>query len=196
MVHLENVPKDSLPIITNSFVSRLRSHAGKRRVPLGARVTFGNSFARWMLGVDKITSLKGSESPDLLDLCEPLESWHHQIRVDRKAVAFLHGRSTDSAQCALFDSEVYARRIDEALKQIKKNAGGDALVRLLEVPAHHVVALWIVDEKLGTSHVRLIDAPFKFDPTILRSRDFLQTLRNRAPIIGIHAKTPKKPEKT
>jgi hypothetical protein len=103
-------------------------------------------------------------------------------------MAFFHSAlSTDSARCALFLSPS-AAAIDKSFARIKEEVREDLLVRLLEVPAYHVVALWICDERRKTSQVLVISSPANSNlkrDRILTSREFLEALHSQRHIGGI-----------
>jgi len=181
MVHADQIPANTLPTIDEQLATRLRRLAEETaHVPPGADITLGDSFSLWMLGAEKIASAEVHDWPDLLHLANRIGLWHHQIRVNGKAIAYLHAPSSSSASSALFVSPV-AAVIDKEFAWIKNSVHGNFLVRLLEIPAYHVVTFWMIDELNSISKVLVISSLVKFiaeHERILTSREFLEGLRN------------------
>ena len=189
MAHADQISQDLLPVIDRRVATRLRRLAGKKAfVPPGAEITLGDSFTLWMLGAENVAAAAHGDWPDLLQLARPLDRWHHQIRIDGKARAFFHSApSRDSATSALFISPM-AAGIDKAFAWIQKTVREDFLVRLLEAPAYHVVAFWIIDESKNNSQVLLINSLVKFKPgnkKLITSREFLDALHSKGHLGGV-----------
>ena len=111
----------------------------------------GESFALYSLGPDDIErGLAGGG--DLTQLARATGRWHHQIKVDKKAVGF--ARSACEGEADFEVRQIYlselAKYVDEAITWIDdyeaKNpydAEADPVVRLLTVPAYQVHAFWL-----------------------------------------------------
>jgi hypothetical protein len=182
MVHVDQIAANTLPTIGEQLATRLRRLAEETvPVPSGADITLGDSFALWRLGAEKVGAADVQGWPDLLKLANKLDLWHHQIRVNGKAMAYLHSApSSTSSTSALFVSPV-ASSIDKGFAWIRNNVHDNFLVRLLEIPAYHVVTFWMIDELKGTSKVLVISSLVKFiaeQERILTSRELLEGLRN------------------
>src|SRR5262245_39360349 len=110
MAHTEEISKEYLGLIEKKIYRRIHKRhlnrhlnknlAGTLLASPAARVTIGESFDVWTLGLERIKPSKRSKQPDLgqlADLADPTELWHHQIRVDgRKAKAFfVHSNRTN-----------------------------------------------------------------------------------------------------
>lgn len=117
--------------------------------------------------------------------------WHSQVRIAGKAqvVARSIPLGGDPANWSVrqFLEGDLAREVDEAIEWIDSNVQNDPLVRILEVPAYYITALWLVyatEDKIviarqpvGIQHLRRL--------TFYSSREFLSNLRKEQVVIGI-----------
>jgi hypothetical protein len=152
----------------------------------------GETFAVYRLDPVGVSKFQETGS-DLLHLAKPTGRWHHQIVVDGRGEAFARSTAAKMDQGnaslrGLFVSPL-ATRIDNAIRWINENVGGDPLVRLLVAPAYQIHAFWLVYEGQPESKVFIIKAPSRFSglkrSRLLKSRQFLKTLSTKGHLTGI-----------
>ena len=191
MVHTDSILHGTLPIIDEQVATRLRKLADNAAfIPSGADIRLGDSFTLWMLGADAVASSEADGWPDVLQLAKPINRWHHQIQINGRASAFFHSAPSSSAATSALYVSPTAYAIDKAFAWTKNTVTGTFLVRLLETPAYHVVALWVIDEAKKSSQILVINSLVKFPRSherILESREFMEVLRTQGNIGGIRS---------
>lgn len=191
MVYTDPVLRDTLPIVDEQVAKRLRNLADNGTfIPSGAETRLGDSFTLWMLGADEVASAEADGWPDVLQLAKPINRWHHQIQINGRASAFFHSAPSSSAATSALYISPTAYAIDKAFAWIKNTVTGTFLVRLLETPAYHVVALWLIDESKKSSQILVVNSLVKFPGSrrrVLESREFMEVLRTQRNIGGIRS---------
>lgn len=141
----------------------------------------------------------GNLSEDLSNWLEPTGYLYHQIRLDDRPIGF--ARSTDAnaekavSQLNVSASSERAARIHEALEMIEQSESDDVVVtndpvvRLLEVPSAHIVALWLYAEALQKSRVVIINAAKRYRGlergSFLNSQQLLEALKEGGRILHV-----------
>lgn len=148
------------------------------------RIELGRSFEVWALGLDALV-YAASSGTDLAQVARPVGAWHHQILFDgeprayaRSTLAPTNNGSAWNVQ-GVFASDDLARALDQAVQSVDSHLMSASTLRLLEIPAAYVVALWICDPgrpKTDVLVVRSADEllPGKFEAT--SSCKFLRSL--------------------
>ena len=80
-----------------------------------------------------------------------------------------------------------AKAIDDAIQWVDAEIEADPLVRILEIPAFFMTALWLIDGKDSSVVIaRFPEHLQSLSPLVqYSSREFLRALRREPPIIGI-----------
>src|SRR6266536_3793736 len=148
----------------------------------------GETFAIWLLRAEDTIS---RTTVKLAELAQNTGRWHSQVRIGGKAQVVarsipLGGDPANWSVRQIFEGDL-AQAIDEAISWVDANVQDDPLVRVLEVPAYHITALWLVystednvviaRQQDGLQYLRRL--------TLYSSRDFLVNLRKEQFIIGI-----------
>ena len=199
MAHSDNVPDKALKAVASLIgevigdvlqQSHLLSATGESSLTLAADL--GETFAVYRLDPGSVSQFRETGS-DLLQLAKPTGRWHHQIVVDGRGEAFARSTAArkDNSSASLrglFVSPL-AARIDNAIRWINDNAGGDPLVRLLIAPAYQIHAFWLVYEGRPASKVFIVKAPSRFArlkrDRLLKSSEFLKALSTKGHHTGI-----------
>lgn len=180
MVQTHPIPETALNAIAEQ-VDRLFPLIGggwdpPRQVPKPEQ-----TYQVWFLPADAIASGKS----DFLARAENTERWHCQIWWDGKPtfVARFIVRNGDTSDLELRQVLVseYANSIDEAIRWVDANVEGEPLIRILDIPACYITALWLIDGDEST----LVIARLPPGPQVLKrlevyaAHDFLRILRQK-----------------
>ena len=159
----------------------------------------GASFTVWKLRAKAFDALKGDgPAGDIVDWVMPVGLFHHQIRLKGQAVAFarssaMKGMPTPS-QLSQLNVSPLAGLIEQALAVVERNeeydpvVAANPVVRLLEIPAYRVVALWLLLEATQESRVLLValPEPYKLPRAhFLKSAEFFNALKEYKPLLDI-----------
>lgn len=175
--------------------------------PISLGVEAGDSASSLEIGLTlTIWSLKGSIYQNLMDSTPlgDLSNWleqtpllYHQIRAQAGALGFARsyaGEDADNKSVFHVNFSAVSSRIQESFEMIEDNAvndpvaASDPIVRLLEIPASHIIALWLFAESRQESRVVIIDAPKSRGAergVFLSSEQFFALLRQCATISGV-----------
>jgi len=145
------------------------------------------TFAVWFIGQQDITT----DGKDIVDLAQNTGRWHSQVLIDgipelvaRSAPPF--AGSYDFQVKQLIEGEL-AEEIAEAINWIDEYVTGNPLVRILEIPAFHLTAFWLIGQ--GENHVLIARIPSAYKSLTRRqlysSKDFLRLLQHEQPISDI-----------
>jgi hypothetical protein len=190
VAHPDALPVDTVKAIADQIGQRLASVATPAQLaaPAGPRgPELGETFSVWLLGLDAVT--KSHEAIEKLAI--QTGRWHHQVRYGGRAQAFARSlpvgpKPDDWSVTQLFESRV-AERIDAAIDWVDQNVLGDPLVRLLVMPAYHLHAFWLVDEK--TSQLLVVDMPDSYTrlrcKTLYSPKEFLDNLAQEQHAQGV-----------
>jgi hypothetical protein len=141
---------------------------------------------------------------DLSDLVKPTGRRHHQLKYNKKALAYARSLvEKEETLCQLFATKL-APKIQDAIEWLDERedefAGATWRVRLLTVPTYHTHAFLIQqlengsNVSTGDSYILVVSAPEWMhsrlpSQTLLRTRDFLLAFRSKVPIIGVRGTT-------
>jgi hypothetical protein len=213
MAHTDSLPPDQLERVASEIAGFFgnESEVGDAMQPVNhvaaeaeaaageSSLEIGLTLAIWVPKTTFFESLKsGTVMGDLSYWLEPTPFAYHQIRAQRGAVGFArsYARETANNKCVFhLNFSAIASRIHEAFDLIDRNgdndpiAAGDPVVRLLEIPACHIISLWLFAEASNESRVVLIDAPKRYreqnEPAFLNSQAFFAVLQQAGPISGV-----------
>jgi len=141
---------------------------------------------------------------DLSDLVKPTGRRHHQLKYNKKALAYARSLvEKEETLCQLFATKL-APKIQDAIEWLDERedefAGAAWRVRLVTVPTYHTHAFLIQqlengsNVSTGDSYILVVSAPEWMhsrlpSQTLLRTRDFLLAFRSKVPIIGVRGTT-------
>jgi len=141
---------------------------------------------------------------DLSDLVKPTGRRHHQLKYNKKALAYARSLvEKEETLCQLFATKL-APKIQDAIEWLDERedefAGATWRVRLVTVPTYHTHAFLIQqlengsNVSTGDSYILVVSAPEWMhsrlpSQTLLRTRDFLLAFRSKVPIIGVRGTT-------
>lgn len=159
----------------------------------------GLTLTIWSPKAGIYASLKSAtQLGDLSNWLEPTPFLYHQIRAQTGALGFARSyakEGTDNKSVFHLNFSAVSSRIHEAFEMIEHNvvndpvAASDPVVRLLEIPASHILALWLFAEARRESRVVIIDAPKRFGGVergvFLSSEQFYAVLRQGGSISGV-----------
>jgi hypothetical protein len=127
------------------------------------------TFAVWRLKAGIVEALNSPEfGGDISYFVEATNFLYHQVREKGELVAFARSRVGDEESAMsltqynigpLFSSVDRAIGMIERSEQYDKVAATDPVVRLLEIPSHHIIALWLYSEALKESRSVIVSAP-------------------------------------
>jgi len=146
------------------------------------------TFSIWLLRAEDVIK----ETTRISNLALNTGRWHSQVRIGGKALVAarsvpLGADPKDWQVKQIFEGE-FAEGVDEAIKWIDEHVTDDPLVRVLEVPAFQITALWLVGDT--EDHVVVARVPsgstYLQRSKLYSSDEFLQALRKERLIVGIH----------
>lgn len=186
MSHADGVPLEFLQKVAGQLKDVLSQHLSSNMAPENAdfmssemvtdalhrpemRLTLCESFAVWQFKPGTIAALaKDGFAGDIFDWSEPTKSFYHQVRQGGKLVAFARsrvGETEGDVSLTQYNVSPMISAVDRAIEVIERGehddkvAASDPVVRLLEVPSHHVIALWLYAVSLKESRCVLVGAP-------------------------------------
>ena len=180
MVQTQHIPEGALNTIAEQ-VDRLFPLIGGGWDPPRQMAKPDQTYQVWFLPADAIAA----GDADFLTHAQNTERWHCQIWWNGKPkfVARFIARNGDTSDLELrqvFVSE-YANSIDEAIRWLDTNVKGNPLIRILDIPACYITALWLIDG----DESRLVIARLPPGPQVLKRlevyspHDFLTALRQK-----------------
>lgn len=162
-------------------------------------LSLADSIRIYQLGAEALKAVRsGSARGDLGEWVSPSDEVHHQIFLRGEAIAFARFLVPASGEGEVLMNQLnvspLAAQIEDALKTIKDNQGqdevlaADPVVRLLDMPSYHMLALWVYAESLRRSRVLIVSAS-EFDSEtwaghVLTTEQFFQRLRDIRPLAG------------
>jgi hypothetical protein len=162
-------------------------------------LTMQDSFSIWELDEEALDAVQGARAEgDLSAWARPAGQLYHQIflKGEPKAFARSEMREGGSGEETLSQLNVspLAARVEGALRKIKENrerdevVAADPVVRMLELPSYHILALWLYAEALRQSRVLIIIAPKRYGESwagsFLTTERFFDGLRIVGPLAG------------
>jgi hypothetical protein len=123
------------------------------------------TFAVWKFKAGMIEAITAGKFRDDISECvESTKFFYHQVRENGKLVAFARSRIGDGERAASLSqynlSTTLVSSVDRAIGIIELNeendevAANDPVVRLLEIPSHHIIALWLYAASLPENRSR------------------------------------------
>lgn len=188
MAHTQPLPEVALDTIAEQ-VGKLYPSLSSDVNTLQQPADLAETFAIWFLPADAIATGNGN----LLDLAQNTERWHSQVRIggEPKVVARSMALSEDLSDWSVrqvLEGEL-AKEIDEAIEWVDANVEGDPLVRILDIPAFYITALWLIND--AESEVVIAKIPESSQALwrlqLYDSRDFLDALRQEPAVMGFLA---------
>lgn len=181
------------PIAQPPGLHGLEAAAGESPLEIGLTLTIWSPKASIYENLKSDTRLG-----DLSHWLEPTPFLYHQIRAQTGALGFARSyvnQRADNKSVFHLNFSAVSSRTHEAFEMIERNRGNDPVaasdpvVRLLEIPASHILALWLFAEGLQESRVVIIDAPKRFRGVerelFLSSEQFYAVLRQGRSISGV-----------
>jgi hypothetical protein len=178
MSHTDEMPMDFLQKVAGELKDAIKKHLppspipspdppGTDIMPLAVppgviQLHLCETFAVWKFKAGTIGAIAaGNFSNDIYDCVEPTKFFYHQVREKGKLVAFARSRVGDAAvSLSQYNISTLVSSVDEAIEIIERNEGNDEVVandpvvRLLEIPSHHVIALWLYSASLTENRSR------------------------------------------
>jgi hypothetical protein len=204
MAHADQISVEILQKVAGELRETVKKHLPP--IPPGdseqATMKFNlcETFTVWKLKKGTVEALDSPKfTGDLYDWVEPTEFLHHQVREKGELVAFARsyrGDGESSISLSQYNISPLMAAIDNAIDVIERNekdevAASDPVVRLLEIPSHHIVAFWLYAETLPTNPSRsvIVRAPTeiskKYRGRLLTSAEFFGALKEGGVIRGI-----------
>jgi hypothetical protein len=185
MANPDTLPADVLDALAMKIGTPL-SEFGivAQQAQMAAELT--ETFSVWSLNPTAILT----PDADFQKLVTQTGRWHHQIKIDGKAVAFARSMpvGTDASSwdvLQLFRSDIPGK-IDQAVDWVDSNVKGDPIVRLLIAPSYYLHAFWLADG--NNNQVFVIDMPPNFAHvqvgTLYSGKEFLHKLAQEQPASG------------
>lgn len=180
---LDDMVLDTIADQIGSFYPSLASDANLLRQP----AELAETFSMWLLRAEDIVR----DTTNIADLAQNTGRWHSQVRIGGKALVVARsaplGADPKDWQVKQILEGEFAEAIDEAIEWIDENVKDDPLVRVLEVPAFHITALWLVSDGEDRVVVARIPSGSQFlqRSQLYSSDEFLQALRKERFIVGI-----------
>lgn len=186
MAHVQKLPDDALDTIAKQ-VGRLYPSLDNnvtQRQPL-AELT--ETFPVWFLSIGAIKT----GNNNLLELAQDTLRWHSQIWIDGKpeGVARAIAPSDDISDWTVRQilKGDFAKTVDDTIRWVDAEVDTDPLVRILEIPAFFITALWLIDgEESSVVIAKLPEHLQSLNPLVrYSSQEFLRILRQEPHAIGI-----------
>jgi|GEM_PF-6004572 len=167
------------------------------------------TFAVWKFKPGTVNAIAaGKFCDDIYDCVEQTSFFYHQVREKGKLVAFARSRVGDAAvSLSQYNISTLVSSVDDAIEIIERNEGNDEVVahdpvvRLLEVPSHQVMALWLYSASLAENRSRglIVRGPksilMEYRNKLLTSAEFFELLKQSGVVQGISKVSKNKPEK-
>ena len=171
--------------------------------PAEAKLTIGETLPLWRLKAEAFKALKaGSLSGDLISWVEATKFLYHQIRLNGEPQGFARSYVDDSRKPPRLgiDASDFAAKLGTVLQDIDEPTTiqnherddpffqKDPIVRLLEIPACRIFAVWLLVEP-DESRAIIVTATeprseFEYG-RILNSEEFYQALYFYSPLLGV-----------
>jgi hypothetical protein len=159
------------------------------------------TFAVWKLKARTIDALNAPDfSADISDCVEPTKFLYHQVREKGELIAFARSRVGDEeypTSLSQYNISPLVSSVDRAIGIIERSenddevAASDPVVRLLEIPSHHIIALWLYaeTETVKASRAIIVMAPksisVRTGDRLLASEEFFELLKQSGTIQAI-----------
>ena len=186
MAHVQKLPDDAVDAIAKQ-VGRLYPSLDNNVPQRQPSAELTETFPVWFLSIDAINT----GNNNLLKLAQDTLRWHSQISIDGKPEGVVRAMvSRDDASNWTVRQILkgnFAKMIDDAIQWVDAKIENDPLVRILEIPAFFITALWLIDGKDSSVVIaRLPEHLQSLSPLIqYSSQEFLRVLRREPPTVGI-----------
>ena len=198
MAHVQTLPDDALNAIAEQ-VGRLYPSLDNDVTQRQPSAELTETFPVWFLSIDAVKT----GNNNLLELAQDTLRWHSQISIDGKPEGVVRTMASDDGASDWTVRQIlkgdFAKTIDAAIQWVDAEVETDPLVRILEIPAFFMTALWLIDgQESSVVIARLPDHLQSLSPLVqYSSQEFLRVLRREPPTIGIHDKRsqPKRRDK-
>ncbi|MDD9973833.1 MAG: patatin-like phospholipase family protein [Candidatus Poribacteria bacterium] len=186
MAHVQKLPDDALDAIAKQ-VGRLYPSLDNNVTQRQPSAELTETFPVWFLSIEAINT----DNDNLLELAQDTLRWHSQMSIDGKpeGVVRTMASSGDTADWTVRQilKGDFAKTVDDAIRWIDAEITTDPLVRILEIPAFFITALWLIDgEESSVVIAKLPEHLQSLSPLVrYSSQDFLEVLRQEPHTIGI-----------
>ena len=186
MAHVQKLPDDALDTIAKQ-VGRLYPSLDNNVTQRQSSGELTETFPVWFLSIEAINT--GNDN--LLELAQDTLRWHSQIWIDGKpeGVARAIAPSNDISDWTVRQilKGDFAKTIDDAVRWVDEKIETDPLVRILEIPAFFITALWLVDRQESSVVIAKLPQNLQSLSPLVQysSQDFLEALRQEPHAIGI-----------
>jgi hypothetical protein len=156
------------------------------------------TFAVWKFKAGMIEAIAaGKFCDDIHDCVEATKFFFHQVREKGKLVAFARSRVGDgTVSLTQYNISTLVSSVDQAIEIIENSeendevVASDPVVRLLEMPSHHIIALWLYSASLAENRSRalIVRGPNIFTENrnkLLTSAEFFKLLKQSGVIQAI-----------
>src|ERR1700682_82001 len=200
MAHFDDIPRGLLQtvarevadLVDRGLEDRLKGVPTTPGVPPALEIA--ETLTVWKLKPNTFEALAASAlSGDLVDWVVQTPFLYHQISLDKKPTGFARSYLRDArGKTSLFQLNVsdLVAHIDNAIEKIDRKdqhdpvTAANPVVRLLEIPAYHVMALWLFAETLHESRVVIVVATNRYTglkaDSFLSSQEFFAALKDAA----------------
>ena len=186
MAHVQELPDGALDTIAKQ-VGRLYPSLDNNVTRLQPSAELTETFPVWFLSTDGIST--GSDN--LLEIAQNTGRWHSQIWIDGKPKGVAHFVAVDEDASDWTVTQVLkgdlAKTVDDAIRWVDAEVNTDALVRILEIPAFFITALWLIDGQESSVVIARYSENLQSLSRLVQysSEDFLEVLRREPYAIGI-----------
>jgi hypothetical protein len=216
MAHLDTIPEDSINSVARGIATLVDENLAPTEVPNenvvpldveeeGAQLTIGETLTVWKLKPEAFEALAKSRlSGDLVEWVEETPLLYHQIKLNGEAQGFAHSRlqkETNERTLLNVNASSIASEVDQLLlilrepdKIVENHERDDAffasdpVVRLLEIPACRVFALWLLVNGRESRVIIIYATDIRSDfdrERILTSDQFFKALGQYLPKPGV-----------
>lgn len=188
MAHANELSVAALDAIAAEVGFFYPSLAGDAKL-LTQTAELAETFSIWLLRAEDIVA----DTDEVAQLAQSTGRWHSQVRIGGRAQIVARsvslGSNEDNWQVRQIFEGDFAQAIDDAIEWVDSNVHDDCLVRILEIPAFQITALWLVSEGNDRFVIaRLLNSFQSLQKSRLySSAELLQTLRREQFILGIRS---------
>lgn len=193
MAHVQKLPDHALDAIAKQ-VGKLYPSLDNNVTQAQPLAALTETFPIWTLSIDAIDTGKNN----LLELVQDTHRWHSQILIDGKPEAVARSIVLDGDASSWSVKQVLkgdlAKTVDDAIRWIDAEVETDSLVRILEVPAFFITALWLIDGQESSIVIAKCPESLQELNRLVQysSQEFLEILRRESPAVGIRDERPQR----
>jgi hypothetical protein len=182
--HPDRLPPELLDGVAREIGLRIPLVLHHRPPEPGASARITESFRVFRLTAARI---RDSSTTDLRELAAETGRFHHQVEVDGKPVVFARSTPGPGPTAIEVAASPLATEFDRAIRWIDENVRDDVLVRILEAPAYHLLAFWLLPPE-GATSVVVVDKARRLEsksPRRMTAAESLRILRAAQPVMGV-----------